>query len=88
MNLFDEYTTLDNVLVALPGMRAKGFNMLQSVSNDSGAQDRAVEILRLVGLQGKENILSESLSYGERRALEIGVALGNSVVECLQLSQS
>jgi branched-chain amino acid transport system ATP-binding protein len=75
MNLFDEYTTLDNILVALPGMRIKGFNMLQSVSNDSAAQDRAAEILRLVGLKGKENTLSESLSYGERRALEIGVAL-------------
>src|SRR3970282_122290 len=36
MNLFDEYTALDNVLVATPGVRARGFAMLADLSRASG----------------------------------------------------
>jgi len=39
------------------------------------AQQLAAAILERVGLKGKERTLASSLSYGERRALEIGVAL-------------
>ena len=42
---------------------------------NTSARDQAAEILKRVGLGGKENILSKSLSYGDRRALEIGIAL-------------
>lgn len=75
MNLFDEYTALDNVLVALPEIRARGFSMTHAIDADSAARDRAVEVLRRVGLQGRERENVRRLSYGERRALEIGVAL-------------
>jgi branched-chain amino acid transport system ATP-binding protein len=68
MNLFDEYTALDNVLVATPEMRSRGFSMLGSFKGDS-------DILGRVGLAGKEHVRAKDLSYGDRRALEIGVAL-------------
>ncbi|MEO5734933.1 MAG: ATP-binding cassette domain-containing protein, partial [Rubrivivax sp.] len=41
----------------------------------ASAYDEARTILQRVGLAGKERAASRSLSYGERRALEIGVAL-------------
>jgi branched-chain amino acid transport system ATP-binding protein len=75
MNLFDEYTALDNVVIALPEVRARGFSVTHAIDGDSEAQDRAAEILRRVGLQGRERANARRLSYGERRALEIGVAL-------------
>jgi branched-chain amino acid transport system ATP-binding protein len=71
MNLFDEYSALDNVVVASPEMRRKGFSMLSSFT---GA-DAAAEVLARVGLSGKEGVRAKDLSYGDRRALEIGVAL-------------
>ena len=37
--------------------------------------DLAGQVLEKVGLKGKENIRAKDLSYGDRRALEIGVAL-------------
>ena len=75
MSLFDEYSALENVLVALPEVRSRGFNMLEHLAADSAAADRASAVLARVGLAGREQRRAGSLAYGERRALEIGVAL-------------
>ncbi len=75
MNLFNDYTALDNVLVSTPHVRAQGFNCWRDLGADSAAQDIAAAVLARVGLKGKEHVPAKSLSYGERRALEIGVAL-------------
>ena len=75
MNLFDSYTALDNVLVATPHVRRQGFNPWRDLGADDTAQQLAAVILERVGLKGKERTPASSLSYGERRALEIGVAL-------------
>jgi branched-chain amino acid transport system ATP-binding protein len=75
MNLFDEYSALDNVLVATPGVRRRGFAVLADLSRDRKLLARAREVLARVGLEGKASVRAKDLSYGERRALEIGVAL-------------
>jgi branched-chain amino acid transport system ATP-binding protein len=68
MNLFDDYSALDNVLVATPEVRERGFSML-------GTFQGSTDVLERVGLAGKERVRAKDLSYGDRRALEIGVAL-------------
>jgi len=75
MNLFDEYSALDNVLVATPGVRRRGFAALADLSRDRALLERAREVLARVGLEGRAAARAKDLSYGERRALEIGVAL-------------
>ena len=75
MNLFNDYTAADNVLVALPDVRARGFDVVHDLAADSACADRAADVLARVGLAGKERVPARRLSYGERRALEIGVAL-------------
>jgi branched-chain amino acid transport system ATP-binding protein len=75
MNLFNDYSALDNVLVALPRVRRQGFNWWRDLGADSTAQDQAAAVLARVGLAGKERVRAKGLSYGERRALEIAVAL-------------
>ncbi len=75
MNLFNDDTALDNVLIATPHVRRQGFNCWRDLGADSRAQDLAANVLARVGLKGKEHVPAKSLSYGERRALEIGVAL-------------
>ena len=75
MNVFDEYTALGNVLLAVPEVRDRGFDFLHDLTNDSGMNQKAADVLERVGLKGKENALASDLSYGERRALEIGIAL-------------
>ncbi len=75
MNLFDDFTALENVLIALPEVRARGFDVTHHVMSDSSAGDQAAAVLARVGLAGREWEPASALSYGERRALEIGVAL-------------
>jgi branched-chain amino acid transport system ATP-binding protein len=68
MNLFDDYSALDNVLIATPEIRARGFSVW-------GRFAGTTDVLHRVGLEGKEHVRARDLSYGDRRALEIGVAL-------------
>jgi branched-chain amino acid transport system ATP-binding protein len=68
MNLFDEYSALDNILVATPEVRSRGYSML-------GSFDGKSDVLERVGLADKAHVRARDLSYGDRRALEIGVAL-------------
>ena len=76
MNVFDLYTALENVLLALPELRRRGFDMVSDVRRDTAARDKAAGVLARVGLRGKEKEVARNLSYGDRRALEIGIALG------------
>jgi branched-chain amino acid transport system ATP-binding protein len=75
MNLFDEYSALENVLVALPGLRGRGFDLLGDLARQSALLDEAATVLAKVGLRGKARDTAKRLPYGERRALEIAVAL-------------
>ncbi|MDE0520622.1 MAG: ABC transporter ATP-binding protein [Boseongicola sp.] len=77
MSLFDENTALDNLIVALPEVRARGFDMFRRLSADDAAADRASAVLARVGLAGLERRRAGDLAYGERRALEIGIALAS-----------
>jgi len=75
MNLFDDETALYNVLLATPEVRQRGFSMWRDLGRDDAAHERAAEVLARVGLAAKRDMPAARLSYGERRALEIGVAL-------------
>jgi branched-chain amino acid transport system ATP-binding protein len=75
MNLFDDETALYNVLLAMPEVRQRGFSMWRDLGRDDAAHERAAEVLARVGLAAKRDVPAARLSYGERRALEIGVAL-------------
>jgi branched-chain amino acid transport system ATP-binding protein len=78
MNLFNDFTARENVAIALPAMRARGFDMASDAAGDPALSAAADEVLGRVGLGGKSGIVAKNLSYGDRRALEIGVALAAS----------
>jgi branched-chain amino acid transport system ATP-binding protein len=73
MTLFDEFTARENVVTALPAYRAGGFDMLHAVKTP--LFEEADAVLESVGLKGKAEVQARQLPYGERRALEIAVAL-------------
>jgi branched-chain amino acid transport system ATP-binding protein len=75
INLFDDYTVLENLRVAVPALRARGFDCWTAAPSLAEAEDRAAATIRLVGLAGREHVEARFLSHGQRRLLEIGVAL-------------
>lgn len=75
MNLFDDFTALENVVLALPEVRGIGLNMVHDLTRDSASMDRAASVLARVGLRGREHAVARDLAYGQRRALEIGIAV-------------
>jgi len=75
MNLFDDTVVLENVLLALPAFRAIGRSPVRGVFADTALVERALAVLELVGLAGRAWEKAAALPYGDRRALEIAVAL-------------
>jgi branched-chain amino acid transport system ATP-binding protein len=75
MNLFDDSVVIENVMLALPEFRERRSRILSAVFSDAGLTEAATQVLEQVGLAAKAWEKATSLSYGERRALEIGVAL-------------
>lgn len=75
ISLFDEFTAIENVLLALPDVRSVGFNMMRDVAGNSATVAKALAVIEMVGLGPSADVRSASLPYGERRSLEIAVAL-------------
>lgn len=75
MTLFDEFSARDNVMVALPHFRARGFDITHAAAANRGFRTDAEAVLADVGIADKAAIRAKDLSYGDRRALEIAVAL-------------
>ena len=75
MNLFDDTVVIENVILALPEFRSRGMNPLGDVFGNTALIDRALAVLDQVGLAHRAWEKAASLPYGERRALEIAVAL-------------
>ncbi len=75
MTLFDEFTALENILVALPGVRRGLGRIFWQPRGDDAVVAEARGVLAQVGLEGRADTPAAALPYGERRALEIAVAL-------------
>jgi branched-chain amino acid transport system ATP-binding protein len=56
-------------------MRARGFDMARDAAADPVLAATADAVLERVGLAGKGHVVAKNLSYGDRRALEIGLAV-------------
>jgi branched-chain amino acid transport system ATP-binding protein len=77
MNLFDEFTVFENVAIALPQTRKRGADPIGVAYGDAALVAEVHEILDTVGLGERVDQIAKSLPYGERRALEIAVALAS-----------
>jgi branched-chain amino acid transport system ATP-binding protein len=77
MNLFDEYSAQDNVIQAMPEMRAMSWKVGHAVAHDRYLAETADAVLDGVGLAARADVRAKDLSYGDRRALEIAVALAS-----------
>jgi branched-chain amino acid transport system ATP-binding protein len=78
-NVFPHLTVLENVRVAAQGY-TRSFNFWSRAVDLHDVRARAEAILATVGLVVKADHLAAHLSHGERRHLEIGIALASEPV--------
>lgn len=72
VQVFEQMTVKDNLLLTLTKRTVWG-SLFEKYSKIY--EDRAYDILKLIGLSEKKNELAQNLSYGQRKLLEIGRAI-------------
>ena len=83
IRLFANMTALENVLVGMHiQLHANALDALLSTprarKEEAWAEGRANELLDLVGLMGRGDVVARNLPYGDQRRLELARALGGN----------
>lgn len=73
--VFPHLTVLENVRIALQRDRGDSFDFWRSERGLNAYNERALELLEKVGLNGFDDRLASELPYGRKRALEIATTL-------------
>lgn len=77
-NVFHQLSVMENVMLAVQGTRPQKWIMHRSVHLFSESTALATELLELVGLGDRFSVSVQHLSYGERRQLELALALASN----------
>jgi branched-chain amino acid transport system ATP-binding protein len=76
-SLFPKLTVLDNVLLAVNGLRTTKFVMWRFLSSYREVYDKAHALLDAVGFLDRKDVEVRHLSHGEQRQLEIALGLAS-----------
>ncbi len=77
-SIFADMTALDNVAMAVQAQDGHSFRFWQPAREDQRLRAPALEFLQRVGLEQRASSLASAVSHGERRQLEIAMALATS----------
>jgi len=76
-HLFPKLTVLDNVLLAIKGLRQSKFVMWRFLSSYKEVYDKAYQLLEQAGFLDRKDTEVRNLSHGEQRQLEIVLGLAS-----------
>jgi len=76
VNIFPRLSVFENVQIAILARERKTFRILSSV--EKMAEEEVHRILRSVGLFDRRDVESDLLSHGDKKVLEIAVALSGN----------
>lgn len=76
-SLFPKLTVLDNVLLAISGLRKMKFVMWRLLSSYRDLYDKAHHLLEGVGYSDRKDVEVRNLSHGEQRQVEIVLGLAS-----------
>jgi branched-chain amino acid transport system ATP-binding protein len=74
VNLFDQLTAFDNIVLTIFSRQRKTQSMLTLAERDGAVADEAMQVLGQFGLDGKAQLLAGGLAQGERKLLDVAVA--------------
>jgi branched-chain amino acid transport system ATP-binding protein len=74
-SIFEDFTVRENAVLAAVGAREHGWRFLQPMLHRSGPAKAAHDALLACGLAARADVPAADLAYGERRQLEMAMAL-------------
>jgi branched-chain amino acid transport system ATP-binding protein len=77
-SVFPKLTVLDNVLLAIKGVRRSKLVMWRPLSSYRSVYERAYELLEQAAFQDRRDVEARNLSHGEQRQLEIVLGLASN----------
>jgi branched-chain amino acid transport system ATP-binding protein len=77
-HVLPRFTALENVALAVQARSGSSFNFWQPVTSEDALNAPAAEALRTVGLAARAQTPAGSLSHGEKRRLELAIALAQA----------
>lgn len=75
VNIFSTMTVFENVRNVVVSKNRANFNMFSLLGGMNGINRQTEEILKEIGLQERGKDIAGELSYGQQRALEIGLTI-------------
>ena len=77
-SIFPVLSVHENVRIAAQSRIKESWNFIKHFDRLAKAKEKADEILEFIGLSDKRNLISKNLPYGEKRILDIGIALATN----------
>jgi branched-chain amino acid transport system ATP-binding protein len=75
VNVFPELTVFDNIQIPLLALRKRAHRLFRPVAGETDVHQEVMEILDRVGLRAEAWTTASALSHGDKRLLEVGIAL-------------
>ena len=76
-NVFKGLSVLENIRAVVLSKHGIRFNFYKNIERMDGINEECLAILEKIGLRDRKDVLAGELSYGEQRALEIGLAIAS-----------
>ena len=77
-SLFLDFTTLDNVALAVQAHAGHSFGFWRDARGEARLREPALAALKRVGLEARAHVPASKLSHGEHRQLELAMALATN----------
>jgi len=74
-NIFPKLSVFENLRCAVLWSLGYRYTFFKFLANLEDANDRAIELMEMIRLEKKRDILAMNLTYAEQRALEIGITI-------------
>src|SRR5574343_1078598 len=75
-NIFPKLSVFENLRCGVLWSLGYKYTFLRFLSGLKDANERAEELMEMIGLEKKRDTLAVNLTYAEQRALEIGITIG------------
>ncbi|MCP4287051.1 MAG: ABC transporter ATP-binding protein [Gammaproteobacteria bacterium] len=77
-SVFEQMTVEENIALAVQAHKGHSFRFWRVAAKDPQLTSQTRLALERIGLEARSRILAANLSYGEKRQLEVGMALAGS----------